>query len=167
MKTYLALALLAVACGTKNDKKTQPKSSLELLAESEASWQSMGHDSYVYTTGIAYEFDKKGWETSVSVESNKAVCRKFQHKENMGGTWKTTDEYIESAGSLGLHDQGFKPKTMDDLYADCESLLKSRTGVTLNFFDNGILKACYTSCDNTCYDSLSIKEIKLGSKLDC
>lgn len=156
---------LIVSCGKSSDKKTSDESPLAKVEASQALWKQKkaSYKAYAYTTGVSYEFGKKAWSTTVAVEQDQPSCRKYEHKELVDSIWKTTESWTENKDSLGLNPVGFSAKTYDQLYIDCLNLLKSNTvrPINVEFFEDGLLKGCYTECTDKCYSDIHLNDIRM------
>jgi hypothetical protein len=91
--------------------------------------------------------------TLLEVEAERVVLRALPVANPTELRWFTrranepraiTSRWIERGATLGTHDEGAPPKTVDELYADCERLVRSAESVLprLYFHPDGLLMQC-------------------------
>lgn len=121
-------------------------------------------DSYRYMVAFG-SWTGYSTETVITVEKGKVVARSFVAKDFADRTTNQVvvrEEWSEDAGSLGTHEKGFAPATLDEIYqrAKTDWLLKRKDAQT--YFEtrnNGMISSCgYVNhgCQDDCFRGISI-----------
>lgn len=141
------------------ESEEQTPGDVERLATSAAKWkefQKRHQDSYSYKKSRS-SMTGAGWETTIVVREGKVVERRFrqwagrmpiapvapgqeppQPKER---TW------VETGEQIGSHKEGAPPQTLDQLYAEAQTVLardlKPFEKRHLRFDNAGLLNSCF------------------------
>lgn len=136
--------LFLFSCSTDSKENTTIRSSdKEVLAENHALWIRNEPEIYSYEVRRSYGPQwgnvTSSWRAMIGVEKGKVTCRRFFQ------TGTKEREYIENESDVGSHPFGFPPKTMTDLFAECETILeKNAHSKNLIFIaENGIVRSCF------------------------
>jgi len=129
---------------------------------SQRTWQKTlaGHGgSYTYATGFG-SWSGFGHERTVTVQAGTVVAQTYLAFDREGAT---TDQWIEAGPSVGSHNRGTPPPTIDQLYTQCldEVLTKNPKdhAFYVAFFDNGLLAHCtvrHKQCADDCSEGPGI-----------
>jgi len=136
-------------------------------AESIANWSELKRsngNSYTYKTAFTSWIGESSI-TEVKVEDGSVISRTYEHfKTNEpNGQKETIDSYSETIENLGVHENGARPVTIDELYSTCSSeyLTADVTDNTIHFETelNGLMTLCGfvpKGCADDCFTGVSI-----------
>lgn len=179
MKYYfsilLAITITLASCSSDDDANSSILSELTNLEgtpgstydESLAQWTSLKNDngrSYIYQTDVS-SWTGYGAVTEIKVINNIVVSRVYQSYMMDGGTGEITftESYTENEATLGSHQEGASPVTIDDLYNSCLSeyltVDEENNTVYFNTETNGLLTLCGfvpDFCADDCFTGISI-----------
>jgi len=134
-------------------------------------WQTLNLAAYTYVATSASEIADFSQKTTIKVANGVVVERSFTQNNN--GHITSWDETVPSTGpgdtnpnSIGYHDQGFVPITIDDVYTQCRANILIQDNVANQIFfetdSKGIIKMCgisATACEDDCYRGVQIASI--------
>ena len=144
-----AIAVGLAAAGELDAAAATPEEVGRQLAQSREAWvevkqQCGGNYEYV----VRFEsWTGFGHETTVIVRGNEVSERRFRswpgrNQRAEGGAW------VEDRGTIGTHDEGAKPKTLDELYDEAAAALAAEGPAEGREYvfrgdDDGLMLACY------------------------
>ena len=143
-------------CGPSQDEL------LERLASSLETWRELGWTRYTFRMGSS-SFSGSTMSTVLTVEDSVVVQRAFEGM-SVGGS---VESWVETSGSIGSHEWGHAPQTLDEHYQLCAERISSTDPrvdlVTLRFDARGVLEFCLvtpTRCQDDCSSGSSIYDLK-------
>jgi hypothetical protein len=124
--------------------------------------------NYSYSVGRG-TFSGYAQKTTVTVAANVPVGRSFRATQGFGENATVLSSWEEDADSLQTHAEGADPKTLQQLYGDCQTKILRRDLATnrlsLSFNKDGILEFCSTfavGCAGDCSDGIALQAVKFG-----
>lgn len=135
--------------------------------QSQKEWNKLKkrhQNSYQYTV-LEQSFSGFGSETTITVINGDVVSRKYESFSisEEDGTKEIIDSYVEEKEELGMHDEGWPPVDLDEMYKDCgtDYLMVDPDSHTLYFDTNedGVMTLCGNVpelCGDDCFNGFSI-----------
>lgn len=179
MKPYLSiffsLTLIFTSCEKNDDSNKNELSALTSLKgenglsynESLNKWtdlKKVNGSSYIYQTTFL-SWAGFGSTTELKIVDGKVTARIYEgfSTDEQTGERTITDSYEEDEETLGSHEKGATPLTIDELYNSCASdyLIVDIKNNTLYFETeiNGLMTLCGfvpNGCADDCYQGISI-----------
>ncbi|NRA93240.1 MAG: hypothetical protein HRU26_11250 [Psychroserpens sp.] len=168
---YFSLTLIFTSCETNKNKLSVLTS---LKGENELSYNESLHkwtdlkrvngSSYIYQTTFL-SWAGFGSTTELKIVDGKVTARVYEgfSTDEQTGERTITDSYEEGEETLGSHEKGASPLTIDELYKSCASdyLIVDIENNTLYFETeiNGLMTLCGfvpNGCADDCYQGISI-----------
>ena len=171
-KTVLTLLLIAitalVACGGSGLAPFN-RDELALLKESRATWDEKSAEvsgNYAYSTSFE-SWVGFGSETTVFVTGDAVSGRNYSSYD---ADRQPSDSYEESGDAVGANNFGAPAKTIDELYDECEQILKTKNPatnhITFQLSSDNLIRYCEYSdknCADDCSEGVSIDTINFGN----
>jgi len=172
---FLGLILIFTSFEKKDDSNETELSILTLIKgqnglsynESLNKWtylKKINGESYTYQTTFL-SWAGFGSTTQLKIAEGKVIARIYKEfsTDEQTGQRKITDSYSEVEETLGSHEKGASPMTIDELYNSCASdyLIVDKENNTLYFETNinGLMTLCGfvpNGCADDCFQGISI-----------
>ena len=130
------------------------------LAESLETWNSLktengGH--YRYET-LFVSWTGFRSTTTLTVQDNEVVTRAYESSYTDDDGEEISESWTEEGAAVGSHEAGAKPRTVDELYTECQKNVLTQNAAEnefyLSFHGDDVLKACYYRSKNCADDCL-------------
>ena len=130
------------------------------LDRSLATWnvlKTQNDDSYRYETSFA-SWAGFGNKTALTVQNGKVTARAYEAYRREEGQTTVTESYSEEGATLGAHEAGAAPRTVDELYGVCRAEVLTQSALANDFYltfrADGVLETCEYAPKN-CVDDCS------------
>lgn len=139
------------------------------LDRSLATWNALktqNGNSYRYETSFA-SWAGFGNKTALTVQDGKVTTRAYEAYRYEEGQTTITESYTEEGTTLGTHEAGAVPRTVDELYGVCRAEVLTQSALANDFYltfrADGVLETCEyapKNCADDCSSGVSITELE-------
>lgn len=173
--TVVPVILFSCSLETFNDNLEEKGENGYTFSESRKQWKKLkgkNGNSYEYVM-LEQSFTGFGSETTITVKKGKVISRLFHTFiiSDEDGTKTLTFVYSEDRESLGTHEEGALPVTIDELYKTCLSqyLIADPETNTVYFDTNeeGVISLCGyvpVGCQDDCFTGITISSFNWISR---
>ena len=140
------------------------------LSSSLETWNALktqNGDSYHYETSFA-SWAGFGNKTTLTVQNGEVTARAYEAYRLEGeGQATITESYTEEGTTLGTHEAGAAPRTVDELYGVCRAEVLTQSALANDFYltfrADGVLETCEyapKNCADDCSRGVNVTELE-------